>query len=591
MVITEQIAQQAKAFLKTQFGYEAEDKLIQIDRTRKEFEGDYTLVVFPFVKAMKMGPEQAGAAIGAYLQKQLAAVEKFNVIKGFLNISLTPAYWGDQLVATLEDKNWFIPAPARDLVLVEYSSPNTNKPLHLGHLRNNFLGHSVSLIRAFDGHQVIKTQIINDRGVHICKSMLAWKLFSNGETPEKSGLKGDKLVGKYYVEYDRQLRQQVEAMVAGGMPEEQAKKEAPLARDVQQMLLNWEQGDPETVALWKMMNGWVYTGFEQTYQRMGVEFDRLYYESDTYSKGKQIVLNALEAGIPGFYKKDDGSVWADLGPAGLDQKLLIRGDGTTVYMTQDIGTAVQRYEDYPNLSQVIYTVGDEQDYHFRVLFKVLEMLGYHWAPACRHLSYGMVDLPSGKMKSREGTVVDADDLMQEVVDAARATSEEKGKLEELNADEQHKLFETLGIGALKFFLLRVDPRKRMMFDPEESVSLNGDTGPFVQYTYARCRAVLRRAGDFTHSLPPVLDDKERALIQELRSFRNVVHEASEGMDPSAIANYCLELAKLYNQFYHELPILRSEGSERGFRLALTRLTADTIGTALALLGIRVPERM
>lgn len=586
-----EIAAATKALLKEQYDHEADDKHIQIDRTRKDFEGDYTLVVFPFVRVLKTSPEQAGTAIGEYLVEQVDAVESFNVIKGFLNLSLSADYWGSLLTNTLSDVAWLKPSEQKGLVLVEFSSPNTNKPLHLGHLRNIFLGHSVSLIKGFDGQQVIKTQIINDRGVHVCKSMLAWKKFGEGETPEFSGLKGDKLVGKYYVIYDQRYREQVAELVSQGMEEEEAKKQAPLNLEVRDMLVKWEQGDPETVQLWEKMNGWVYDGFEQTYNRMQVDFDTLYYESDTYKKGKDLVEHALKDGVADFFKKDDGSAWCDLTNDGLDHKLLIRGDGTTVYMTQDIGTAVQRYEDYPAMRQAVYTVGDEQDYHFKVLFKILEKLGYDWAPACRHLSYGMVDLPSGKMKSREGTVVDADDIMQEVVDAARASSEEKGKLDDMTAEEQGQLYEMLGIGALKFFLLRVDPRRRMLFDPAESVSLNGDTGPFVQYTHARCRAVLRKAGDFQPGQPARLQDKERLLLRELREFRNVVHDAAEQMNPSAIAGYALELAKLYNQFYHDVPILKSEGEDRNFRLGLTQLTAQTIEASMALLGIGVPERM
>jgi arginyl-tRNA synthetase len=419
--------------------------------------------------------------------------------------------------------------------------------------------------------------------------MLAWKKHGKGETPETASVKGDKLVGKYYVMFDEHLRAQMKKLMGEGMSEEEAKKKAPLTQMVQDMLVNWENGDPETVALWQMMNGWVYDGFDMTYDRMGVEFDQLYYESETYKKGKQIVLDGIDKGL--FFKKEDGSVWVDLEPDGLDQKLLMRGDGTTVYMTQDIGTAVQRAEDFPDLKQVVYTVGDEQDYHFKVLFLILEKLGYDWAPACRHLSYGMVDLPSGKMKSREGTVVDADDLMDEVIAAARASSQEKGKLEEMDADEQLALFEMLGIGALKFFLLRVDPRKRMMFDPEESVSLNGDTGPFVQYTHARCKAVLRKAGTFTYEAPKTLIDKERMLIRSLLDFRAVAHHAASDMNPASIANYAIDVAKLYNQFYHDAPILKAEGAIRGFRLALTELTASTLKQAMALLGIAVPERM
>jgi len=537
-----------------------------------------------------MKPEEAGNALGDQLLAAVPEIEAFNVIKGFLNLSLSAAYWSAALASISADEHWLKRGKSGGLSLVEYSSPNTNKPLHLGHLRNNFLGHSVSLIKEFAGNEVIKTQIINDRGVHICKSMLAWKMHGKGETPTSAGIKGDKLVGKYYVMYDEHLRAQVKKLVVEGRSEEEAKKEAPLSKMVQDMLLKWEQGDPETIALWRMMNGWVYEGFDATYARMGVSFDKLNHESETYLKGKDIVKVGLEKRI--FFTKDDGSVWVNLEADGLDQKLLLRADGTTVYMTQDIGTAAQRQEDYPSLKQIIYTVGDEQDYHFKVLFLILEKLGYDWAPACRHLSYGMVDLPSGKMKSREGTVVDADDLMAEVVEAAKTSSEEKGKLDEMEQEEQGQLFEMLGIGALKFYLLRVDPRKRMMFDPEESVSLNGDTGPFVQYTHARCKAVLRKAEEFQCGAPESLSEKERQLLRALMQFRTVMNGAAEEMNPSAVASYCLDLAKMYNQFYHDLPILKAVDEEvKGFRLALTKLTAETLATSMGLLGIQVPERM
>jgi arginyl-tRNA synthetase len=590
MNLIDQIKQTAANYLKQEFNHDVPAEQLQIDATRKEFKGDYTLVVFPFVKVMRTRPEDAGEKIGAYLKEQLEDVDGFNVIKGFLNLELSPTFWSRTLSEKVKSADWLAPAAAKELILVEYSSPNTNKPLHLGHLRNNFLGYAVSLMNAYTGKEVVKTQIINDRGVHICKSMLAWKMHGKGEAPEDAGVKGDKLVGKYYVLFDQHYRAQVAKLVKDGMPEEQAKKEAPLQKEVQDMLVKWEQGDPEVVALWKKMNAWVYQGFDATYERMGVKFDQLYYESDTYSKGKDIVLRGLEKGV--FFKKEDGSIWVDLTEDGLDEKLLVRADGTTVYMTQDIGTAVQRYEDYPSLKQIIYTVGDEQDYHFKVLFLILEKLGYEWAPACRHLSYGMVDLPSGKMKSREGTVVDADDLMEEVVAAAKVSSEEKGKLDDMSESEQEALFEMLGIGALKFYLLRVDPRKRMMFNPEESVSLNGDTGPFVQYTHARCRAVLRKAGDFNQALvAEALEDKERNLLKALMDFRSIADAAAADMNPSAIANYCLDIAKLYNQFYHDHPILKAEGAVRDVRLALTSLTADTLRTAMGLLSIGVPERM
>lgn len=590
MNITEEIKTSTANFLEKQFNFQIDASQLQVDPTRKEFKGDFTLVVFPLVKAMRNSPEKAGELLGEHLKTTLKEVESFNVIKGFLNIELSSDYWVKALAQSLKSEQWLKPAASNELVLVEFSSPNTNKPLHLGHLRNNFLGFAVSKLNAFAGKKVIKTQIINDRGVHICKSMLAWQMHSDGETPELSGLKGDKLVGKYYVLYDKHYRAQVAKLQEDGLSEEDAKREAPLQKAVQAMLVKWEEGDEDVRALWQRMNQWVYNGFDATYHRMGVSFDKLYFESDTYSKGKDIVLAGLEKGV--FYKKDNGSIWVDLTEHGLDEKLLVRADGTTVYMTQDIGTAVQRFEDYPALSQVIYTVGDEQDYHFKVLFLVLEKLGYKWAPACRHLSYGMVDLPSGKMKSREGTVVDADDLMQEVVEAAKTSSLEKGKLDEMSDEEQNQLFEILGIGALKFFLLRVDPKKRMMFNPEESVSLQGDTGPFVQYTYARCKAVLRKAGAFNVSdASAVLEDKERQLVRHLTEFRTLVYTAAQEMNPAEVANYCLDLAKLFNQFYHEAPILKAEGAMRDFRLGVTELTANTLKTALDLLGINVPERM
>tara|TARA_B110000046_G_scaffold31861_1_gene33973 strand:- start:1044 stop:2813 length:1770 start_codon:yes stop_codon:yes gene_type:complete len=589
MSVFNTIAQEVAEYLHENHAFEVESQKIQLDATRKEFVGDYTLIVFPFVKPMRTSPEKSGEAIGEYLKNTVSEIESYNVIKGFLNLTLNSIYWSELVEEKLSDSGWLEPRTSGDLVLVEYSSPNTNKPLHLGHLRNNFLGHSVSLIKEFAGNDVVKTQIINDRGVHICKSMLAWKRFGNEETPETSGLKGDKLVGKYYVIFDQELKKEVAMLVASGMDEEVAKKEASIMKDVQEMLVKWENGDEEVLSLWNKMNTWVYSGFDKTYNRMGVSFDKLYYESKTYSKGKQIALDGLTKGL--FYTKDDGSVWCNLDSAGMDNKLLVRGDGTTVYMTQDIGTAVQRFEDFPKMTQAVYTVGDEQDYHFKVLFKILENLGYSWAPNCQHLSYGMVDLPSGKMKSREGTVVDADDLMEDVVRAACESSEEKGKLDDMSSEEQNKLFEMLGIGALKFFLLRVDPKKRMLFDPEESVSLNGDTGPFVQYTYARCKAVLRKAGEFIFTGITEMGEKERLLARTLAAFRLEMDEAANGMNPSAIANYCLDLAKAYNQFYQAVNILNSNAEERSFRLGLTQLTAETIKKSLDLLGVQVPDRM
>lgn len=584
-----QIKEAVCQFLSIRYGVELSSEKVSIDHTRKEFEGDYTIVVFPFVKMMKTSPENAGEAIGKYLTQELAFVKSYNTIKGFLNLSFTEEFWVSQVETLINDEQWFLPKSGDSQILVEFSSPNTNKPLHLGHLRNNFLGHSVSLMKSFAGHDVIKTQIINDRGIHICKSMLAWQRFGENETPESSGLKGDKLVGKYYVKFDQELKREISGLVDTGLSEEEAEKASTLMHDVREMLVKWEQGDKEVISLWQMMNGWVYEGFETTYKDMGVSFDKLYYESDTFSKGKSIVMKGVENGI--FYQREDKSVWCNLKPDGLDEKLLIRGDGTTVYMTQDIGTAVQRFEDYPAMTQAIYTVGDEQDYHFKVLFKILEKLGYEWASHCKHLSYGMVDLPSGKMKSREGTVVDADDLIADVTEAAKLSSEEKGKLEGLSTEQRQELFEMLGLGALRFFLLRVDPKKRMLFDPVESVSLNGDTGPFIQYTHARCKAVLRKAGPIALDSNAGVGEKERLLARTLLSFRDEMIDAADAMNPAAIANYCLDLAKTYNQFYQSESILNAADADRGFRIALTRVTANTISAAMALLGIRVPEQM
>ncbi|GAB5538900.1 MAG: arginine--tRNA ligase [Salibacteraceae bacterium] len=590
MRIKQTISERVVYYLNSKFNADLTQENVQLEPTRKEFDGELTLVVFPFVRLMNCAPELAAKQIGEFLEHDVQEIEGVNIVKGFLNISLTAGYWGDVLKELLEDNPSFEDKPANGMVLVEFSSPNTNKPLHLGHLRNIFLGDAVSSLRDFAGDSVVRTQIINDRGVHICKSMLAWNRWGNGETPESSGLKGDKLVGKYYVIFDQKLREQVASLVKSGTDEEVAKKEAPLMVEVQEMLLKWEQGDPEVVALWKKLNDWVYDGFDQTYNRMRVKFDTLYYESETYLKGKEAVLKGLETNT--FYKKEDNSVWCDLSDEGLDEKLLLRGDGTSVYMTQDIGTALQRFEDFPNLTKVVYTVGDEQDYHFKVLFKVLDKLGYEWASHCEHLSYGMVDLPSGKMKSREGTVVDADDLMSEVVDAAKKSSQEKGKLDELSETEQQNLYEQLGVGALKFYLLKVDPRKRMMFDPQESVSLNGDTGPFVQYTHARCKSVLRKAHDFSiNTLPGTINAKERALLQTLNSFHEEMITAANTLNPALVASYCIEVAKLFNQFYHDNPILKAEGADRDFRLGLTQLTATTIKKAMALIGVEVPDQM
>lgn len=584
------IAGSVAAFLSNQSGTTVRAEDVQIAPTRKEFEGNLTVVTFPFLRITRKSPEQTGEMIGTHLVEALDEIEKFQVVKGFLNLTLSSEWFHNQLQSVLNRPKLVMPVEGPEQILVEFSSPNTNKPLHLGHLRNNFLGDSVSAILQAAGHEVVRTQIINDRGVHICKSMLAWQKFGNGETPESSGKKGDHLVGEYYVKYDQAYRSQVEELVASGRPKEAAGKEAGLAREVQQMLKKWEEGDTETRALWSRMNGWVYEGFDKTYDRMEIRFDRLYYESETFSLGKEIVLEGLKRGV--FYQKEDGSIWCDLTEDGLDHKLLVRADGTTVYMTQDIGTAVQRFRDYPGLARVIYTVGDEQDYHFKVLFFILAKLGFGWAEKCRHLSYGMVDLPSGKMKSREGTVVDADELMQEVADAAKAAAQERGKLEEIAESEWATLYETLGIGALKYFLLRVDPRKRMMFNPQESVALNGDTGPFIQYTYARCKAVLRKA-ETTGPAPVAaeLDEKEKALLQTLFAFSTNVHQAAQELNPAHVAAYCLETAKLYNQFYYDHPILKAEDGLKQMRLMVTELTAKTLLEGMAMLGIRMPERM
>lgn len=556
---------------------------LQVEPTREGFEGDYTVVVFPLVKWMKLSPEACAADLSTYLQEKHAQrVSATQVVKGFLNVQLSPSFWFE----LLNQSEHYIPE-AKPQVLVEYSSPNTNKPLHLGHLRNNFLGFSVARILQAAGHQVVKTQIVNDRGVHICKSMLAWQKFANGATPADSGMKGDKFVGHWYVAYDKELKRQQNELEAAGLNSEPA-----IATEVQQMLVDWERDKPEVKYLWNRMNSWVYAGFASTYERMGVDFDREYHESETYLLGKSIVEKALSEGKSGFFKKDDGSVWVDLSEFGLDEKLLIRANGTTVYITQDIGTAVRRFEDFPAMNRAIYTVGDEQDHHFKVLFAVLQKLGYQWASRCSHLSYGMVDLPSGKMKSREGSVVDADDLMDEVVNAAEAVAMEKGKIDELAPNERTVLYERVGLGALKFFLLRVEPRKRMLFDPAESVSLQGDTGPFIQYTYTRCRAVLRKSGNASSAInAPDMHPVERKLLRTLVNYWPLVNEAAHALSPALVANYALELAKDYNRFYHEMPILKAAPEALVFRIYLTQRSANTLAAALNLLGIEVVERM
>lgn len=567
-------------------------KDVNLQDTRKEFEGQVTLVTFPYTKVSRKGPEQTGADIGEYLQKALPQIAAFNVVKGFLNISLTDSFWLDKLHTEILTDDFATAKPNGKKVMVEYSSPNTNKPLHLGHIRNNLLGFSVAEILGAAGYDVVKANLVNDRGIHICKSMLAWREFGNGETPEGSGLKGDHLAGKYYVWFDKAYKQQIQELVEEGQTEDDAKKNAPLIKEAQRMLLQWEAGDPEVIDLWKTMNGWVYDGFDVTYKTLGVNFDKYYYESNTYLLGKDIVEEGLVKGV--FFKKEDGSVWIDLTAEGLDQKLVLRADGTSVYITQDLGTAQLKYDDF-KMDESIYVVGNEQDYHFKVLFLILQKLGKSWAQGLYHLSYGMVDLPSGKMKSREGTVVDADDLMADMFDTAKQQTEEMGKVDGFTEDDKNKLYRTIGMGALKYFLLKVDPKKRLLFDPSESVDFQGHTGPFIQYTHARIKSVLSRANYTVEgSLNDVaeLDGIERDLIVTLSKFPVTIIEAAAGHSPALIANYVYELAKTYNKFYHEKSILQAEEERlKQFRLQLSAASAKVISKAMGLLGIDVPERM
>lgn len=566
--------------------------------TRPEFEGDITINVFPFLKLTGQGPEATAQAIGVHVQERLPIVARFNVIKGFLNLVIADAYWSRFLHRAATEDILRFPATGEQ-VMVEYASPNTNKPLHLGHLRNIFLGFSVGRLLEATGSQVVRVQVINDRGIHICKSMLAWRKFGHDETPAGSGLKGDKLVGKYYVEFDKAYKQEVEALVAAGSPKEEAEKQAPILLEAQDMLRKWEAGDPEVRALWEKMNGWVYDGFNATYARIGVGFDKSYYESDTYVLGKQDVLDGLKKGV--FYEKD-GAVWVDNTAEGLDEKVLLRRDGTSVYMTQDIGTAIKRFEEFPGLSRMIYTVGNEQDYHFKVLFLILKKLGFPWANELFHLSYGMVDLPSGKMKSREGTVVDADDLIEEMVREARRQGEQLSKLDDVTEAERAALFEMIGQAALKYFLLKVDAKKRMLFDPAASIDLQGHTGPFIQYTHARIRSLLRKAegrsDDLTIGRPEQegageqLIAEERAVVKLLHQFPTELHGAAQRLDPSSLANHTYELAKAYNTFWQNVPVLKEEDTaKRGLRLQLSKAVADAIKKAMWCLGIEVPDRM
>ncbi len=595
MSIDNIISQAVSHAVKDLYGIDTPATDIVPQSTKKEFEGNLTVVFFPWVKAARKAPEAVGQEIGQWLAENEPAVERFNVVKGFLNIVIKPTFWNAVLKHIAEDSNFGIKEADEQspLVMVEYSSPNTNKPLHLGHLRNILLGHSLSEILKACGNRVVKTNIVNDRGIHICKSMLAWLKWGNGATPESLGQKGDHLIGDYYVAFDKHYKAEVAELIEQGMSKEDAEKASPLLQEARQMLVKWENKDPEVRALWEKMNSWVYDGFDVTYKRMGVDFDKIYYESDTYLVGKDKVLEGLDKGI--MYRKEDGSVWADLTADGLDHKLLLRSDGTSVYMTQDIGTAALRFRDYP-IDKMIYVVGNEQNYHFQVLSLLLDKLGFRWGKDLVHFSYGMVELPEGKMKSREGTVVDADDLMDDMARTAKEVSASMGKLADLSDDELTEIAETVGLGALKYFLLKVDPRKNMTFNPKESIDFNGNTGPFIQYTYARIRSVLRKAqesgftiGDYSAVIP---NEKEIALIQRLNDFPYVVSEAGRTYSPALIANYAYDLVKEYNQFYHDCSILRETNeSVRSLRLALSHVTARTVRTAMSLLGIIVPERM
>ena len=596
MNIEAQITSGVLAAVKELYGQEVPASMVQLQKTKSTFEGNLTVVVFPFLKISKKKPEDTAQEIGDYLVANCDAVAQFNVVKGFLNLVVSPAAWL-QLLADIDGNAEFGMKKATDespLVMIEYSSPNTNKPLHLGHVRNNLLGWSLAKIMEANGNRVVKTNIVNDRGIHICKSMLAWQKWGNGETPETSGKKGDHLIGDYYVAFDKHYREEVKELVAQGMDEEKAKQEAPLIKEAHEMLVKWEQGDPEVRALWEKMNSWVYAGFDETYKALGVSFDKIYYESQTYLVGKKKVEEGLEKGL--FFRKDDNSVWADLTNAGLDQKLLLRSDGTSVYMTQDIGTAQMRFEDYP-IDKMIYVVGNEQNYHFQVLSLLLDRLGFKWGKDLVHFSYGMVELPNGKMKSREGTVVDADDLVATMVSDARQMSEDKvNKIEGISDEEKDQIARIVGMGALKYFILKVDARKNMLFNPEESIDFNGNTGPFIQYTHARIRSILRKAGDastlLNSSTPTLLNEKEIALIQKMNEFPAVVEQAGKDSSPSGIANYCYELTKEFNQFYHDYSILGAESEEsKTVRLVIARNVAKTIKNGMALLGIEVPERM
>ena len=576
--------------------YSIDLETVELQQTRKDFTGDITLVIFPLLRHIKGNPVQIGEQIGEYLKKHAGnLVSDFNVIKGFLNLVIADSYYIDFLNQIRENKHFGLDTPnSKEAILVEYSSPNTNKPLHLGHIRNNLLGYSVAEILKAAGHKVYKTQIINDRGIHICKSMIAWQRFGNGETPESTGLKGDKLVGNYYVAFDKAYKEEIQQLIAEGKSKEEAEKQAPIFVAAQEMLRQWEAGDPEVISLWKKMNGWVYDGFAVTYKNLGVDFDSYYYESNTYLLGKDIVERGLAQGV--FFKKEDGSVWCDLTADGLDEKLVLRADGTSVYITQDMGTATQRVKDYPDVKGMVYTVGNEQDYHFKVLFLILNKLGYDWASHLYHLSYGMVDLPSGKMKSREGTVVDADDLIAEMEQTAKEISQELGKLDGYTEAQKEALYHTIGLGALKYYILKVDPKKRILFDPKESIDFQGNTGPFVQYTYARIQSILRKyveMGAATGTaMPDTLHEKEKALSKSITLFPAIVQEAAEEYSPAVIANYVYDLVKDFNSFYQNVSILgEKEPVKLHFRVVLCEKIGEIIAASFKMLGIQVPERM
>lgn len=584
---------QVKAAIKALF--QAELQSVEFQATRKEFTGDITIVVFPMLRVVKGNPVVIGEQVGQYLLDNVDDVLGFNVVKGFLNIEISDRYYHSFFQSINNTLNYgFLEANDDKAVMVEYSSPNTNKPLHLGHVRNVLLGYSVAEIIKASGKKVYKTQIINDRGIHICKSMLAWQRFGNEETPESTGLKGDKLVGNYYVKFDKAYKIEIAQLIAQGLSEDEAKKKAPILLAAQEMLIKWEAGDEAVVSLWKEMNGWVYKGFEETYKNIGVDFDKYYYESDTYLLGKEFVSEGLKTGV--FIQKEDGSVWCDLTDDGLDEKIVLRSDGTAVYMTQDIGTAIQRIKDYPDVGGMVYTVGNEQDYHFKVLFLILKKLGFDWAKHLFHLSYGMVDLPSGKMKSREGTVVDADDLIQEMADTAEEISKELGKLEDYSEDEKKALYKTIGLGALKYYILKVDPKKRILFDPKESIDFQGNTGPFIQYTYARIQSILRKAdvsGNLSlNTADLILHEKEKQLLKQLENFPEIIQNAAAQHSPALIANYTYDLVKDFNSFYQNVSILGADSAlEKAFRVSLSQTVGQTIKNAFKMLGIEVPERM